>query len=563
MTATEFDTTPFDDQRPGTSGLRKKVRVFQQPGYLENFVQALFDVVRPAPGADLVIGGDGRYHNREAVQTLLKMAAANGYGRAIVGRGGILSTPAASCLIRLRDASGGVILSASHNPGGPDGDFGIKYNVANGGPAPAEITEAVFRRSRDLGSYTMSDSADVDLDSIGTLELDGMAVEIVDPVADYAALMESLFDFQRIREMIAGGFRLRFDAMSAVTGPYAKEILERRLGAPAGTVMNAEPLPDFGGHHPDPNLVHAEALVAEMYSADAPDFGAASDGDGDRNMIMGRNFFVTPSDSVAVLAANARLVPGYATGLKGVARSLPTSRAADRVAAALDIAAYETPTGWKYFGNLLDAGLITLCAEESFGTGSDHIREKDGLWAVLFWLNVLAARGEGVGEIVREHWARFGRDHYTRHDYEEVDAAAAEDLMQSLRTRLATLPGQEVNGLRIETAEDFRYVDPVDGSVAERQGIKLLLAGDARIVFRLSGNRHGRRHAARLHRALRNGRLAARFRSPGGARRPDRRRRGGGRKSARGWRSPHPRPSPETRIGGREAGWQTRIGRRG
>src|SRR5687768_1441977 len=487
MDAEVVATVPFRDQQPGTSGLRKKVRVFQQPNYLENFVQALFDVVRPPPGSVLVVGGDGRYHNRAAVETILRMAAANGVGRVLLGRGGILSTPAVSNLIRRRGAFGGIVLSASHNPGGPDGDFGVKYNVGNGGPAPAEVTEAVFRRSRELTEYRIAPNGAVDIDRLGESRIGKLTVEVIDPVADYAALMEELFDFGALRALIAGGFRLRFDAMHAVTGPYARDILERRLGAPIGTVMNGEPKPDFGGHHPDPNLVHAAELVAEMNRADGPDFGAASDGDGDRNMVMGRRFFVTPSDSIALLAANAHLVPAYRGGLKGVARSLPTSRAVDRVASKLGIAAYETPTGWKFFGNLLDAGRITLCAEESFGTGSDHIREKDGLWAVLFWLNILAARSDSVEAIVRGHWAEFGRDYYTRHDFEEVDAARAGRLMTELRDRLSTLPGQRFGGESVESAEEFSYIDPVDGSVSERQGIKILLRSDARIVYRLSG----------------------------------------------------------------------------
>jgi len=483
----QIETTPFDDQQPGTSGLRKKVRVFERPRYLENFVQAIFDTVSSDAGAVLVLGGDGRYHNREAIGTILKIAAANGYGRVIVGRGGILSTPAASHLIRLRKASGGIILSASHNPGGPDGDFGVKYNVANGGPAPADVTNAIFKRSRSLTQYRIAQGADVDIERVGETKIGAMVVEVVDPVADYAALMETLFDFERIRERLKKGLTIRFDAMSAVTGPYAKEILERRLGAPDGTVVNGDPLPDFGGHHPDPNLVHAHALVEEMSRPDGPGFGAASDGDGDRNMIMGRSFFVTPSDSLAVMAANAHLVPGYKNGLKGVARSLPTSRAADRVAKKLGISAYETPTGWKFFGNLLDAGKITLCGEESFGTGSDHIREKDGLWAVLFWLNVVAARGEDVEAIVRAHWRELGRDYYTRHDYEEIDSALAAGLMEALRASLPSLAGKSFAGHTVESAEDFSYVDPVDGSVSERQGVKILLSGDARIVYRLSG----------------------------------------------------------------------------
>jgi phosphoglucomutase len=480
-------TSPFNDQKPGTSGLRKKVRVFQQPNYLENFVQALFDIVKPVRGGILVLGGDGRYHNQAAVQVILKMAAPNGYGRVVVGRGGILSTPAASHLIRLRSASGGVILSASHNPGGPGGDFGVKYNIGNGGPAPEDITNAIFQRSGELREYRIADMADIDLDRLGESRIGAMVVEVVDQVADYARLMEQLFDFDRIRGWLKKDNRIRFDAMSAVTGPYATEILERRLGAPPGTVINATPLPDFGGHHPDPNLVHAEQLVSEMYGDNAPTFGAASDGDGDRNMIMGRRFFVTPSDSVALMAANAHVVPGYARGLKGVARSLPTSRAIDRVAKGLGIPAYETPTGWKFFGNLLDAGRITLCAEESFGTGSDHIREKDGLWAVLFWMNILAAGGESVEAIVREHWVKYGRDYYTRHDFEEIDSKLADGLIGALRDRLASLPGTSVQGFTIESAEDFSYTDPVDGSVSRHQGVKILLGGTSRIVYRLSG----------------------------------------------------------------------------
>lgn len=487
MTIEQVATSPFDDQKPGTSGLRKKVEVFQRPHYLENFVQSLFDTVKPEAGAVLVLGGDGRYHNDTAIRTILRMAAANGYGRVIVGRDGILSTPATSHLIRLRGASGGIILSASHNPGGPRGDFGIKYNIANGGPAPQDVTDAIFARSKTLNAYSIATTDAPDFARLGETSIGPMAVEVADPVADYAALMESLFDFDLIHDWLKRGNRIRFDAMSAVTGPYATEILERRLGAPQGTVINSEPLPDFGGHHPDPNLVHADALVREMYAANAPAFGAASDGDGDRNMIMGERFFVTPSDSVAVMAANADLVPGYKGRVKGLARSLPTSRAADRVAAALDIAAFETPTGWKFFGNLLDAERITLCAEESFGTGSDHIREKDGLWAVLFWLNVVAGRNESVADIVRAHWAKYGRDYYTRHDYEEIDTAVANDLFDALRARLPSLVGQSFSGHNVESAEDFSYADPVDGSLSQHQGFKLLLSGEGRIVYRLSG----------------------------------------------------------------------------
>ena len=480
-------TTPFHDQKPGTSGLRKKVRIFAQPHYAENFVQSVFDSIGAIAGQTLVVGGDGRYLNREVIQTVLRMAAANGFARVLVGRGGILSTPAASHVIRQYRAHGGLILSASHNPGGPDEDFGIKYNIGNGGPAPEQVTDAIFARTTTIDAYRTLATADVDLDTDGETRLGDMVVQVIDPVADYADLMETLFDFAAIRAMIAGGTRLSFDAMSAVTGPYATEILERRLGAPAGTVVNGTPLPDFGGHHPDPNLVHAHALHARMMADDAPAFGAASDGDGDRNLVIGRGIFVTPSDSLAILAANAHLAPGYARGLAGIARSMPTSQAADRVAAALGIPAYETPTGWKFFGTLLDAGLVTLCGEESAGTGSDHVREKDGLWAVLLWLNILAVRGEGVRAIVVDHWARFGRNYYARHDYEAVATTGANALMTALRARLATLPGTSVHGLTVTAADDFAYTDPTDGAVSTQQGVRILFEGGSRIVFRLSG----------------------------------------------------------------------------
>jgi phosphoglucomutase len=487
MTIRQVATTPFADQKPGTSGLRKQVPVFQQPRYVENFVQSIFDCVENRQGATLVVGGDGRYFNREVVQTTLKMAAANGFARIIVGRGGLFSTPAASCIIRKSGAIGGVVLSASHNPGGPDGDFGIKFNVSHGGPAPESVTDAIYARTRVIDSYRIVEAPDLDLERLGEVRLGDATIELIDPVADYAALMETLIDFELIAALFASGFRMRFDAMSAVTGPYAKAILEERLGAPAGTVVHGDPLPDFGGHHPDPNPVHAAELMALMHGPDAPDFGAASDGDGDRNMIVAPGLFVTPSDSLAILTAQAHLAPGYRSGLAGVARSMPTSRAVDRVAKRLGIACYETPTGWKYFANLLDAGLITLCGEESAGTGSNHVREKDGLWAVLLWLNILAVTGKRADDIVREHWAAFGRDYYARHDYEEVDTAAAQGLVASLRERLPTLPGQSFAGLTIEACDDFAYTDPVDGSVTPDQGIRILFREDARAVFRLSG----------------------------------------------------------------------------
>jgi phosphoglucomutase len=487
MTVKAVPTQPFPDQKPGTSGLRKKVPVFRQPGYVENFVQAIFDCLPDRAGTTLVVGGDGRFLNREVVQTTLKIAAANGFSRILVGRGGLLSTPAASCVIRKSGAIGGVVLSASHNPGGPEGDFGIKFNARNGGPAPEAVTEAIFSRTKAITEYRIVEADDIDLDALGDVSLGEATVTVIDPVADYAALMETLIDFPAIAALFRSGFRMRFDAMSAVTGPYAKEILERRLGAPAGTVVNAEPLPDFGGHHPDPNPVHAHDLMALMTGPDAPDFGAASDGDGDRNMIVAPHLFVTPSDSLAILAAHAHLAPGYKDGLSGIARSMPTSRAADRVAAALRIPAFETPTGWKFFGNLLDAGRITLCGEESAGTGSNHVREKDGLWAVLLWLNLLAATGKRADQVVRDHWGTYGRDYYARHDYEEVESAAAEGLMTALRERLAGLPGQRVGDLTVEAADDFAYTDPVDGSVTARQGVRILFREDARVVFRLSG----------------------------------------------------------------------------
>jgi phosphoglucomutase len=487
MVINRVATTAFSDQRPGTSGLRKKVTVFQQPRYVENFIQAVFDTVEGTEGSTLVIGGDGRYFNETVIQTALRMAAANGFGRILVGRGGLLSTPAASCVIRKYKAIGGLVLSASHNPGGPDGDFGIKFNMSHGGPAPETFTEAVYKRASAIAEYRIVDAPDIDLDRLGETRLGETTISVIDSVADYSELMESLVDFDRIAHLFRSGFRMRFDALSAVTGPYAKAILEGRLGAPAGTVVNGEPKPDFGGHHPDPNPVHAHDLMDLMHGPNAPDFGAASDGDGDRNMIVAPRLFVTPSDSLAILTAHAHLAPGYKDGLAGVARSMPTSRAADRVAAKLGIRAYETPTGWKFFANLLDAGLITLCGEESAGTGSNHIREKDGLWAVLLWLNILAVVGKPADQIVRDHWKTFGRDFYTRHDYEDLETKAANDLMDDLRGKLPDLPGRRFAGLTVESCDDFTYTDPVDGSVTPRQGVRILFREDARAVFRLSG----------------------------------------------------------------------------
>lgn len=481
-------TEPYLDQKPGTSGLRKKVRVFQQPNYAENFVQSVFDALGDEKiGQTLVIGGDGRFLNREVIQVAIRMAAANGFARVVVGQGGILSTPAASNVIRQRKALGGLVLSASHNPGGPDEDFGIKYNIANGGPAPEKVTDAIHANTKTISRWLTVEADDIDLDTLGEVTVGGMTVEVIDSVADYAALMESLFDFAAIRAAVEGGFTMSFDAMSAVTGPYAIEILEKRLGFAPGTVKNGTPLPDFGGHHPDPNLVHAKELYDRMMAPDAPDFGAASDGDGDRNLIIGRGRFITPSDSLAMLAANAHLAPAYAGGLKGIARSMPTSAAADRVAEKLGIPAYETPTGWKFFGNLLDAGMATICGEESAGTGSDHVREKDGLWAVLLWLNILAASGKSVDQIARDHWATYGRNYYARHDYEGVESERADALMADLRAKLPSLPGETFAGLTVETADDFAYTDPTDQSVSRNQGIRVLFEGGSRVVFRLSG----------------------------------------------------------------------------
>ncbi len=481
-------TTPYDDQRPGTSGLRKKTRVFlEKPNYLENFVQATFDSLEGFQGQTLVVGGDGRYGNKEATQTIARMAAANGFGRVLIGKYGLLSTPAASCVIRKYKAFGGFILSASHNPAGIDEDFGIKYNASNGGPAPEKITEAIYDHTLKIEHYLTCEAEDIDLGKVGSTKIGDTEVVVINPISDYAELMQEIFDFDAIRELFKSGFRMCFDGMHAITGPYAQEILEKTLGAPAGTVINGTPKSDFGGGHPDPNLTYAKKLVSIMFGPTPPEFGAASDGDGDRNMVLGNNFFVTPSDSLAILAANATLVPGYKAGLAGVARSMPTSAAVDQVAKALNIPCFETPTGWKFFGNLMDADKITLCGEESFGTGSNHIREKDGLWAVLFWLNILAARKQSVQTIVTDHWKKFGRNYYTRHDFEGVNKERAEDMIENLRNRLHTLPERAVGDMHISFSDDFSYTDPIDGSKSSGQGIRIQFNDGSRIVFRLSG----------------------------------------------------------------------------
>ncbi len=487
MSIQTVSTTPFNDQNPGTSGLRKTISVFRQPHYLENFVQSIFDSVDGFEGKTLVLGGDGRYFNRTAIQIILKMAAANGFGKVMVGQDGILSTPAVSCIIRKYKTFGGIILSASHNPGGPDGDFGIKYNIGNGGPAPEKVTNAIFSRSKSITEYRIAEVPDVDLSRQGTMVMNGMTIEVIDPVTDYAELMQSLFDFNAIRDMFASGFTLRFDAMHAVCGPYATRIMEGMLGAPEGTVVNNIPLEDFGGHHPDPNPVNAKALMDFMDGPNGADMGAATDGDGDRNMIVGRHIAVTPSDSLAILAANAALIPGYSRGIAGVARSMPTSTAADKVAAMLNVPCYETPTGWKFFGDLLDDDKITLCGEESYGTSSNHIREKDGIWAILFWLNLLAVTKKSVAQIVKDHWEKYGRNYYSRHDYINIDSKKAEELMDHLRGQLDSLSGRKFITYVIDRADEFSYTDPVDGSVSQRQGIRIFFTDGSRIVFRLSG----------------------------------------------------------------------------
>lgn len=480
-------TTPFDDQKPGTSGLRKQVVRFRKPGYLETYIQSIFDSVPELSGGILVLGGDGRFFNDQATQIILSMAAANGVKKTLVGQFGFLSTPAASCVIRKYEAAGGFTLSASHNPGGPDGDFGIKFNGQNGGPVVESITEKIFARSKEIDSYKISQNDPVNLDALGTAKIDGMQIEIINSVIDYANMMEELFDFVAIREMFANGFQFCFDAMHAITGPYAKEIFVNRLGAPESSLMNAVPLPDFGGGHPDPGPSYAKDLFTKMFSEDAANFGACSDGDGDRNIVLGKKTYVSPSDSLAIITANAHLAKGYKDGISGVARSMPTSRAADRVAEKLGIESFETPTGWKFFGNLLDAGRITICGEESAGAGSDHVREKDGLWAILMWLNIVAVSGKSVADILEDHWKEFGRNYYSRHDYESVEKAKAEQVMKNVQRQLGSLPGRSFHGETVLTADSFAYTDPIDGSISKNQGMRIGFESGSRFVLRLSG----------------------------------------------------------------------------
>ncbi|AWL14441.1 alpha-D-glucose phosphate-specific phosphoglucomutase [Candidatus Liberibacter asiaticus] len=486
MLCTIVPTVPYQDQKPGTSGLRKKVSVFQQNSYTENFIQAIFNNVDCAEKT-LVVGGDGRFYNHIVIQKIIKIAAANGFARIIIGKGGILSTPAVSHLIRKYKASGGIILTASHNPAGATQDFGIKYNTSSGGSASEQQTEDIFEESKKITSYQIIEANDVDINHIGTKELANMTISVIDPIENYVALMENIFDFDAIRKLLSFGFRIDIDCMNAVTGPYAKEILERKLGAPTGSVRNFIPLEDFGGCHPDPNLIHAKDLYDRMMMHDSADFGAACDGDGDRSMILGKGIFVNPSDSLAIMVANAGLIPGYATGLVGVARSMPTSAALDRVAEKLNLKLFETPTGWKFFNNLLENGMITICGEESFGTGSNHSREKDGIWSILFWLNILAVRGESLLDIVHKHWATYGRNYYSRYDYLGIPTEKAQDFMNDFRYRLKNLIGSSFIGQKIKQAGDFVYTDSTNGNVSDKQAIRVVFDNHSRIIYRISG----------------------------------------------------------------------------
>ena len=484
MQIQQVPTQPIANQKMGTSGLRRKVsEVMNTPHFLENFIQAILNAAS-AKGKTFVVGGDGRYLNKQAIQIILKMAIANRVGHLIVGQDGLFSTPAVSCVIRKYKTDGGFILSASHNPGGPDGDFGLKFDVENGGPCPEQVSARIYEQTQSLTSYQIADMPDIDIHTLQTQTFGDTKITVINPIDDYVELMKSLFDFSQIRDLLASGFRMVYDAMNAVTGPYALRIFEQELGAPKGTVLHAVPLEDFGGLHPDPNLTYARSLVDIMNSDKAPDFGAASDGDGDRNMILGPNFFVNPSDSLAILLSYA--AQRNPEGVVGVARSMPTSLAVDRVAKQLGLPVYETPTGWKFFGHLLDAGKITLCGEESFGTGSCHIREKDGLWAVLFWLSILAQTRLSVQEVVEDMWHKYGRSYQMRYDFDGVDKQVADQMIQSLREKMPTLAGQDIGRWHIEKADDFSYTDPVTGEVTPHQGLRVVLRG-GRLLCRLSG----------------------------------------------------------------------------
>lgn len=479
-------TTPYTDQKMGTAGLRRKSQTVLQPNYVENFMQSIFNVIGDLKGKTFVVGGDGRFYNDTAIQKIIKMAAANGAAKLIVGQNGFMSTPAGSNVILKNKADGGFILSASHNPGGKSGDFGIKYSNASGGQIPSSVSDKIYQETLNIKEYKICDIEDVDLSRLGTQEVCSMQIEVIDPVKDYVEMMQQIFDFAAIRRLFENGFTMRFDAMNAVTGPYARKIFEELLNAPEGSVVNDTPLPDFGGLHPDPNMVYAKELVNFMFSDKAADFGAANDGDGDRNMILGPGFFVTPSDSLAIITDNFNLIPAYKNGIYGVAKSAATSTAVARVAQARGIGYYEVPTGWKYFVNLMDSKRITFCGEESFGTGSSHIREKDGIWAVLFWLNIIAATGKSVEQITREHWQKYGRSYYVRFDFEGVDTAVADKLMTDLEARLPELPGQTLEGFTVSDAGAFVYNDPVDHS-STQNGLIIRFADGSRIVYRLSG----------------------------------------------------------------------------
>lgn len=479
-------TTAYNDMKMGTAGLRKKSKVVLQENYLENFVQSVFNAIGGVEGLTFILGGDGRYYNKIAIQKIMKMAAANGMKKMIVGQNGFISTPASSHVLLMNKADGGFVLSASHNPGGINGDFGIKYAVASGGQCPTAISDKIYEISKTISEYKTLDEPDVDLSKLGTQKLGNMEIEVIDPIKDYVEMMENIFDFAAIKKLFANGFTMVFDAMNAVTGPYARKIFEEILGAKPGSVLNYVPLEDFGGLHPDPNLIYAKTLVDLMYSDKAPDFGAANDGDGDRNMILGKKFFVTPSDSLAILTDNYKLIPAYKNGIYGVAKSAATSTAVGRVAEALNIGYYEVPTGWKYFCNLMDSKRITFCGEESFGTGSSHIREKDGIWAVLFWLSIIAATGKSVHEITEEHWKKYGRSYYMRNDYEALDTEAANKLMADLESRLPDLAGKTFGAYTVSEAKPFIYNDPVDGS-STKNGLIVYFTDKSRIVYRLSG----------------------------------------------------------------------------